>query len=90
MASAATARRAIGAAFRAVILGAPASGKGTVSSRIVNNFDVSHVSSGDILRRHILKKTGNDTMTMIKNRNTNYVTHSLCRVIFHVRGPQCA
>ncbi|XP_046623193.1 GTP:AMP phosphotransferase AK3, mitochondrial isoform X2 [Neodiprion virginianus] len=58
MTSATTARRAIGAAFRAVILGAPASGKGTVSSRIVKSFNVTHVSSGDILRRHIMQKTG--------------------------------
>ncbi|XP_012258368.1 GTP:AMP phosphotransferase AK3, mitochondrial [Athalia rosae] len=50
-------RRAVGAAFRAVILGAPASGKGTVSSRIVKNFNVKHISSGDILRRHIMQKT---------------------------------
>ncbi|XP_046428548.1 GTP:AMP phosphotransferase AK3, mitochondrial isoform X1 [Neodiprion virginianus] len=57
MTSATTARRAIGAAFRAVILGAPASGKGTVSSRIVKSFNVTHVSSGDILRRHIMQKT---------------------------------
>ncbi|XP_014609014.1 PREDICTED: GTP:AMP phosphotransferase AK3, mitochondrial isoform X1 [Polistes canadensis] len=41
------------AAFRAVILGAPASGKGTVSSRIVEQFNVKHISSGDKLRLHV-------------------------------------
>ncbi|KAI4497108.1 hypothetical protein M0802_007854 [Mischocyttarus mexicanus] len=40
-------------AFRAVILGAPASGKGTVSSRIVEQFNVTHISSGDKLRLHV-------------------------------------
>lgn len=45
--------------FYAVILGAPASGKGTISSRIISNFPIKHVSTGDILRFHTLKKTGN-------------------------------
>lgn len=43
--------------FRAVILGAPGSGKGTISSRIVRKFEMKHISSGDILRNHILNKT---------------------------------
>ncbi|XP_066995384.1 GTP:AMP phosphotransferase AK3, mitochondrial [Anabrus simplex] len=43
--------------FRAVILGAPGSGKGTISSRILKTFDMKHLSSGDILRGHILNKT---------------------------------
>ncbi|XP_012278695.1 GTP:AMP phosphotransferase AK3, mitochondrial [Orussus abietinus] len=49
--------RAKVAAFRAVILGAPASGKGTVSSRIVDNFGVVHISSGDKLRLHAANNT---------------------------------
>lgn len=43
--------------FRAVILGPPASGKGTISSRIVKTFNLSHVSSGDALRLNIKNKT---------------------------------
>lgn len=39
--------------FRAVILGAPGSGKGTISARIVRRFDMVHVSSGDLLRKSI-------------------------------------
>lgn len=46
------------AAFRAVILGAPASGKGTVSSRIIKNFNVAHISSGDKLRQNVAAGTG--------------------------------
>lgn len=46
------------AAFRAVILGAPASGKGTMSSRIVDHFKVAHISSGDKLRVHMTSGTG--------------------------------
>ncbi|XP_043264987.1 GTP:AMP phosphotransferase AK3, mitochondrial [Colletes gigas] len=45
------------AAFRAVILGAPASGKGTMSARIVEHFKVAHISSGDKLRLHMTNKT---------------------------------
>lgn len=45
------------AVFRAVILGAPASGKGTVSTRIVQQFDVAHISSGDKLRLHVSNGT---------------------------------
>ena len=45
-------------AFRSVIIGAPASGKGTISSRIVKYFNVKHVSSGDILRNHMSMNTG--------------------------------
>lgn len=44
-------------AFRAVILGAPGSGKGTVSSRIVKVFGVTHISSGDKLREHVTRGT---------------------------------
>lgn len=43
--------------FRAVILGAPGSGKGTISSRIVRKFDMVHVSSGDLLRKSIVGNT---------------------------------
>ncbi|KOC62161.1 GTP:AMP phosphotransferase, mitochondrial [Habropoda laboriosa] len=45
------------AAFRAVILGAPASGKGTMSARIVEHFKVAHISSGDKLRLHMNSNT---------------------------------
>ncbi|OAD54729.1 GTP:AMP phosphotransferase, mitochondrial, partial [Eufriesea mexicana] len=45
------------AAFRAVILGAPASGKGTMSARIVKHFKVTHISSGDKLRLNMNSNT---------------------------------
>jgi nucleoside-triphosphate--adenylate kinase len=43
--------------LRALIMGAPGSGKGTVSERIVKSFDMLHISSGDILRKMIREKT---------------------------------
>ncbi|XP_060516264.1 GTP:AMP phosphotransferase AK3, mitochondrial [Cylas formicarius] len=54
--------------FKTVILGAPASGKGTISERIVKNFNLEHVSSGDKLRQHIQNKTsiGNEAQKFIR------------------------
>lgn len=43
--------------FRAVILGAPASGKGTISQKIVDNFNFVHISPGDILRLNVMNST---------------------------------
>lgn len=43
--------------FRALIMGAPASGKGTISSRILKKFNMKYMSSGDILRQQIQLKT---------------------------------
>ncbi|KAI4886028.1 hypothetical protein NFI96_024194 [Prochilodus magdalenae] len=43
--------------FRAVIMGPPGSGKGTVSNRITQSFGLKHLSSGDILRVNINAKT---------------------------------
>ncbi|KAG8181666.1 hypothetical protein JTE90_009826 [Oedothorax gibbosus] len=38
-------------------MGPPGSGKGTISSRIVQNFNLSYLASGDILRSHIRQQT---------------------------------
>uniref|UniRef100_A0A182RGR2 GTP:AMP phosphotransferase, mitochondrial n=1 Tax=Anopheles funestus TaxID=62324 RepID=A0A182RGR2_ANOFN len=46
-----------GKLFRAIIMGAPGSGKGTVSGRIVKAFNLKHISSGDLLRSNIEKRT---------------------------------
>uniref|UniRef100_A0A803KCV5 Adenylate kinase 4 n=1 Tax=Xenopus tropicalis TaxID=8364 RepID=A0A803KCV5_XENTR len=44
--------------LRAVILGPPGSGKGTVCQRIAKNFGLQHLSSGDFLRQNIRASTG--------------------------------
>lgn len=44
--------------LRAVIMGPPGSGKGTVSSRVVKHFALKHLSSGDLLRDNMNKRTG--------------------------------
>ncbi|XP_074809418.1 GTP:AMP phosphotransferase AK3, mitochondrial isoform X2 [Natator depressus] len=43
--------------LRAVIMGPPGSGKGTVSSRIVKHFALKHLSSGDLLRDNLQRRT---------------------------------
>uniref|UniRef100_A0A3B5Q4S5 GTP:AMP phosphotransferase AK3, mitochondrial n=1 Tax=Xiphophorus maculatus TaxID=8083 RepID=A0A3B5Q4S5_XIPMA len=43
--------------IRAVIMGPPGSGKGTMSARIIKSFGLQHMSSGDILRANIQDKT---------------------------------
>ncbi|KAJ6669535.1 hypothetical protein lerEdw1_000083 [Lerista edwardsae] len=43
--------------LRAVIMGPPGSGKGTVSSRIVKHFALKHLSSGDLLRDNMNKRS---------------------------------
>ncbi|XP_069481823.1 GTP:AMP phosphotransferase AK3, mitochondrial [Ambystoma mexicanum] len=43
--------------FRAVIMGPPGSGKGTVSDRIVKHFGLKHLSSGDQLRTNMQRRT---------------------------------
>lgn len=43
--------------LRVVILGAPGSGKGTISNRILRDFSLSYFSVGDTLREHIKART---------------------------------
>lgn len=45
------------AALRAVIMGPPGAGKGTISGRISSTFKLTHLSSGDILRTHVSQQT---------------------------------
>lgn len=43
--------------LRTIIMGPPGSGKGTISSRIVKDFRLKHLSSGDLLRSQIHNKS---------------------------------
>jgi len=39
--------------LRAIITGAPGSGKGTISKMLMERFQLKHISSGDLLRSHL-------------------------------------
>lgn len=41
-----------------MMIGAPGAGKGTQAVRIAERFGVKHISSGDLLRRHVDEETG--------------------------------
>jgi adenylate kinase len=45
-------------ALRLVLLGAPGSGKGTQGAALANHFGIPHVSSGDLLRAHVVAGDG--------------------------------
>lgn len=51
--------------FKSLILGPPASGKGTISSKIVKQFNIEHISSGDRLRQNIKDNTGKTSVNKI-------------------------
>lgn len=40
-----------------VLFGAPGSGKGTQSAKIIDEYGLHHISTGDVLRDHIARKT---------------------------------
>ncbi len=43
--------------FNVVIFGAPGSGKGTQSERLINEYELYHISTGEVLREHIANGT---------------------------------
>lgn len=43
--------------YNLVIFGAPGSGKGTQSAKLIDEYGLFHISTGDVLREHISKGT---------------------------------
>lgn len=43
--------------LRAILLGAPGAGKGTQATRIVEKYNIPHISTGDIFRDNIKRQT---------------------------------
>ncbi|KAI5123333.1 hypothetical protein M0805_001758 [Coniferiporia weirii] len=46
-----------GKMLRMVMFGKPGAGKGTLSARLVQKYDIVSISTGDLLRQHIAQKT---------------------------------
>jgi adenylate kinase len=42
---------------RVLFVGAPGAGKGTQAARVARHFGLTHISSGDLLRRHVTEGT---------------------------------
>jgi adenylate kinase len=42
---------------RVLLIGAPGSGKGTQATAIAERFGITHISSGDLLRKHVAEQT---------------------------------
>jgi adenylate kinase len=43
--------------MRLLLIGPPGSGKGTQAARIAQHYGIAHISSGDLLRRHVADAT---------------------------------
>jgi len=43
--------------MRLLLIGAPGAGKGTQAVRLAERFGIAHISSGDLLRRHVREQT---------------------------------
>ncbi len=43
--------------MRLLLIGAPGAGKGTQAARLAARFGIVHISSGDLLRRHVRDRT---------------------------------
>lgn len=43
--------------YNLVVFGAPGSGKGTQSARLINEYGLYHISTGELLRDHIARDT---------------------------------
>ena len=43
--------------LRTILLGAPGAGKGTVAAKIVKEYNIPHISTGDIFRDNLKRKT---------------------------------
>ena len=55
--------------MRILLIGAPGSGKGTQADRLAAHYDVTHISSGDLLRAHVRDETplGVVVKTLVEN-----------------------
>jgi adenylate kinase len=75
-----------------ILLGPPGSGKGTQAKRIMVEFDIPHISTGDVLRQHVQHKTalGLDAIR-IMNAGQLVSDNLVCDMVAErLRQPDCA
>lgn len=71
--------------FRLVMIGAPGSGKGTISSRLCDRYRLKHVCSGDLLRNAIQKGNGMTDTFDWKKKSDSTLTWINQSHWFHLR-----
>lgn len=54
-----------GATLRMLMFGKPGAGKGTLSSRLVNKYEILSLSTGDLLRQHIVERYPYQIFTLV-------------------------
>lgn len=64
-------------------MGPPGSGKGTISSRIVKDFRLKHLSSGDLLRSQIHNKSSKLCRYQMKSL-TPFTEKDNCKSFIHL------
>ena len=74
-----------------IIFGAPGSGKGTQSAKIIEKYDFVHISTGDVLRREIslgteLGKIANDRISQGKLVPDDLIIEMLERELTKIEG----
>ena len=79
--------------LRAIIMGPPGSGKGTIAYRISKDFGMVHLSSGDLLRAQIYDMTGKGTMsfctpTFLARSESTFFRGQIVSFVYTVRSPQ--
>jgi adenylate kinase len=75
-----------------ILLGPPGSGKGTQSSKLINDFCYCQLSTGDLLREHVAKKTPEGIKAKEAMDKGQLVSDSIVNSILlsAIRSPQCA
>lgn len=49
--------------LRMLIFGKPCTGKGTLASKLTDKYDIRSLSTGDILRQHIVERPATDLIS---------------------------
>ena len=75
-----------------ILLGPPGSGKGTQSNKILNDFCYCQLSTGDLLREHVAKKTPEGVKAKEAMDKGQLVSDEIVNSILvgAIRSPQCA